>query len=197
MEVEECSSLVATKLSKTLSIVFYMLKKGLSKSKLRITDLHLMLKRQHATTSTRSSLMLHHHYAASSVCRSTDVATSYVSPRKEYEFSCSNTPLIRRRNKSYYQYRHKYTQQRVYSTTTNRSIYEGSVEASPAISLPGFGKSPGRQLRVSDSPFSIKDAEENTDQLDKAAEEFIRKFYKELEKQKSMAPPLSYYSRAY
>lgn len=192
MEVEECSSLVAKKLSDTLSIVFYMLKKGLSKSKLRLIDLHLKLKRPKHASNTMSSLMLHHHYAASSVCRSTDVAMSFVSPRKEYEFSCSNTPLIRRRKKNYYQYRHKYNNQKVFSDY-------GSVEASPAISLPGFGKSPGtvRQLRVSDSPFSIKDAEENTEQLDKAAEEFIKKFYKELEKQKNMAPPLTYYRKAW
>ncbi|KAK1396910.1 Avr9/Cf-9 rapidly elicited protein 146 [Heracleum sosnowskyi] len=196
MEVEECSSTVATKMSNTISIVLYMLKKGFSRSKLKIYDLHTKLKQEKHATNTVTNLMLQHHYAASSICRSTDVAMSYVSPPKDYEFSCSNTPLIRRRRKRYYQYRHTYNHQKVFVDDIKLSEYE-SVEASPAFSLPGFGRSPltVRQLRVTDSPFSMKDADENTDTLDKAAEEFIKKFYKELEKQKRMAPPFTYSHR--
>lgn len=56
------------------------------------------------------------------------------------------------------------------------------VEASPVV-LPGFGKSPMvRQLRITDSPFPIKD-DGGDGQVDVAAEEFIKKFYKELKKQ--------------
>lgn len=189
MEVEECSSVVATKMSNTISIVFYMLKRGFSRSKLKIFDIHTKLRQEKHATTSMSNLMLHHHYAASSICRSTDVAMSFVSPRKEYEFSCSNTPLVRRR-KRYYQYRHNYNHKLFVDDIKFSDQYQ-SVEASPAFSLPGFGRSPVtvRQLRVTDSPFSMKDAEENTDQLDKAAEEFIKKFYNELEKQKRMAPP--------
>ena len=59
------------------------------------------------------------------------------------------------------------------------------VEASPL--LPGFGRSPMvRQLRVTDSPFPIKDTDEDP-QVDKAAEEFIRKFHKDLKLQKMMS----------
>lgn len=62
-----------------------------------------------------------------------------------------------------------------------------SVEASPMV-LPGFGKSPMvRQLRVTDSPFPLKDNEEVDAQVDKAAEEFIKNFYKELKQQKKKA----------
>ena len=196
MEVEECSSIVATKMSSTMSIVLCMLKKGFSRSKLKIFDLHTKMKHEKHASTSMSSVLLHHHYAASSICRSTDVAMSFVSPRKDYEFSCSNTPLIRRR-KRYYQYRHSYNHPKVFVDDLRWSEYE-SVEASPAFSLPGFGRSPVRvrQLRVSDSPFSIKDAEENTEQLDRAAEDFIRKFYEELEKQRRMATPGTYYRRA-
>lgn len=195
MEVEECSSIVATKMSNTISIVLYMLKKGFSTSKQKLFDIHTKLKQEKHASNSMSNYMLHHHYAASSICRSTDVAMSYVSPPKDYEFSCSNTPLIRRR-KSYYQYHHNYNHQKLFVDDIKFSEYE-SVEASPAFSLPGFGRSPVtvRQLRVTDSPFSMKDAEENTDQLDKAAEEFIQKFYMELEKQKRMAPPFTYSHR--
>jgi len=56
------------------------------------------------------------------------------------------------------------------------------VEASPA--LPGFGRSPmGRQLRVTDSPFPLRDDDEKDDQVDKAAEDFINRFYSQLRKQ--------------
>ena len=63
------------------------------------------------------------------------------------------------------------------------NINETMVEASPA--LPGFGRSPMvRQLRVTDSPFPLMEAEEDRNhQVDKAAEEFIKRFYKELKKQ--------------
>lgn len=62
------------------------------------------------------------------------------------------------------------------------------VESSPLTTLPGFGCSPlVRQLRVSDSPFPLQDAEENNHQVDKDAEEFINKFYKNLKQQKRMA----------
>ena len=55
------------------------------------------------------------------------------------------------------------------------------VEASPA--LPGFGRSPMvRQLRVTDSPFPVGE-EDKDNQVDKAAEDFIKRFYKELRKQ--------------
>ncbi|KAI9070519.1 hypothetical protein K1719_047516 [Acacia pycnantha] len=57
------------------------------------------------------------------------------------------------------------------------------VEASPA--LPGFGRSPmARQLRVTDSPFPVQEGDTDRDhQVDKKAEEFIERFYKDLKKQ--------------
>jgi hypothetical protein len=51
------------------------------------------------------------------------------------------------------------------------------------VTLPGFGKSPvGRQLRVTDSPFPLKD-EGDSHLVDMAAEEFINNFYKNLNRQ--------------
>lgn len=57
--------------------------------------------------------------------------------------------------------------------------------ASPA--LPGFGRSPMvvRQLRVTDSPFPVAGAGDEDCHVDKAAEEFINRFYKELRLQKT------------
>lgn len=59
-----------------------------------------------------------------------------------------------------------------------------AAEASPAMALPGFGKSPMvRQLRITDSPFPLKD-DGDSHQVDVAAEEFIKNFYKDLRLQK-------------
>ncbi|KAK4754320.1 hypothetical protein SAY87_002424 [Trapa incisa] len=56
------------------------------------------------------------------------------------------------------------------------------VAASPI--LPGFGRTPlVRQLRITDSPFPLKSEEDEDDYVDKAAEEFIERFYKELKRQ--------------
>jgi hypothetical protein len=56
------------------------------------------------------------------------------------------------------------------------------VEASPA--LPGFGRSPMvRQLRVTDSPFPLRNDDEKDNQVDKAAEDFINRFYSQLRRQ--------------
>ncbi|OWM78109.1 uncharacterized protein LOC116198825 [Punica granatum] len=58
-----------------------------------------------------------------------------------------------------------------------------AVEASPM--LPGFGRTPlVRQLRITDSPFPLKNEDDGDDGIvDKAAEEFIERFYKELRRQ--------------
>lgn len=66
---------------------------------------------------------------------------------------------------------------------SNDQTSTSGVEASPA--LPGFGRSPFvRQLRITDSPFPLKEVDEvDSWYVDKAAEEFIQKFYKELRNQ--------------
>ncbi|OMO82670.1 hypothetical protein CCACVL1_11820 [Corchorus capsularis] len=69
----------------------------------------------------------------------------------------------------------------------NDTAAAAAVEASPMVYLPGFGRSPmGRQLRVTDSPYPLKD--EGDSQVDMAAEEFIKKFRHKLDFEKrSMA----------
>ncbi|KAL6221869.1 hypothetical protein ACLB2K_005261 [Fragaria x ananassa] len=204
MEVEPSPRVVAKKLWNLVRIVFFMLRKGLTKSKL-LVDLNMMLKRGKLASKaiTNNLIMLHHssnHSAFS--CRSND-AVSFVTPR-EYEFSCSNSPATHnpfhfhhKRNKHHhhgyfaknpsvtavaYQYDDVSTAaavQRVLEMLNNEMV----AEASPMVTLPGFGKSPMvRQLRITDSPFPMK--EEGDSQVDKEAEEFIKKFYKDLKLQK-------------
>ncbi|VVA10494.1 PREDICTED: Avr9/Cf-9 rapidly [Prunus dulcis] len=197
MEVEPSPPMVAKKLWNLLRIVFFMVRKGLSKSKL-LVDLHLMLKRgKLAGKAMAHNLMLHHSSGFS--CRSND-AVSFITPR-EYEFSCSNSPAIHnpfhfnKRNKHHHHYFTKTTRAYQYDDVTTMTAVqkvlemlnnEMVAEASPLVTLPGFGKSPMvRQLRITDSPFPLK--EEGDSQVDKEAEEFINRFYKDLKLQKRSA----------
>ena len=61
-------------------------------------------------------------------------------------------------------------------------VVEGSYYNSPLVALPAFGKSPtGEQLRITDSPFPLMDEEgDDGGEVDVAAEEFIKRFYKNL-----------------
>ena len=154
-------------------------------------DLNMMMKRGKIAGKAISNLMFHHHH------HHPDRHVSFSAPR-EYEFSCSNTPNYafhinnKRRN---HHHSHFFTCAHAPATldddvaTVNavKALVlemlnnEAVVEASPA--LPGFGRSPMvRQLRITDSPFPLRDIDEDS-HVDKAAEEFIQKFYKELRQQ--------------
>lgn len=64
-----------------------------------------------------------------------------------------------------------------------------SEMSSPVSVLPGFGfgKSPMvRQLRITDSPFPLKEIGDENSHVDKEAEEFIQRFYEQLRLQKMM-----------
>ncbi|KAK4343424.1 hypothetical protein RND71_036518 [Anisodus tanguticus] len=194
MKIESSApQFVAKKMWNIVRIVFYMLRKGMSKSiQIALQD---MLKRGKIAGKAISNLMLHPHYSSSSfTCKSNnDVAMSFIT-RREYEFSCSNSPVFplyfankRRRNHRYKSEEIAVVQKVFEMLNTTTTNYE--VAASP-LALPGFGKSPNnvRQLRVTDSPFPLKDSEENyNSQVDKDAEEFIKKFYKDLKQQKRIA----------
>lgn len=198
MEVEQSSQVMAKKLWKIVKTMLYMLRKGISKSKL-LVDLHMMFKRGKLAGKAIGNLMLYHHYAAFT-CRSTN-DMSFVSP-KEYEFSCSNTPFYSSyfaKRKSHHNHQHNH--QSIDDINVARKVFEmlschEKPEASPFIALPGFGQLTPmvRQLRITDSPFPVKDSNDQEDvQVDKAAEEFIKKFYKELKQQKRIESPSPYH----
>ncbi|KAG5569685.1 hypothetical protein H5410_059451 [Solanum commersonii] len=207
MEIEPSAPQIAgKKLWNIVRIMFYMLRKGMLKSKLMQITLQDMLKRGKIVGKAISNLMLHPpHYSSSSfTCKSNnnnDVAMSFIT-RREYEFSCSNSPKFplyfannkRRRNRTYKSGEIDVVQKVFEILNTTSTSYEAGGTTSIAVASPlallGFGKSPNnvRKLRVTDSPFPIKDSEENyNSQVDKDAEEFIKKFYKDLKQQKKIA----------
>ena len=189
---------VAKKLWNIVRVVLFMLRKGIAKSKI-VVELNLLLKRgKLAGKAIANSLMLihHHHHHAAFTCRSHDAHLSFISQR-DYEFSCSNTPAhpIKRSKLLHFGLFSK-SHQCEGAATVNAahkmlemlSNADKAEAASPLVTLPGFGKSPvGKQLRVTDSPFPLNDEFEGDSQVDKAAEEFIKRFYKDLKLQNTMA----------
>ncbi|XP_044485050.1 uncharacterized protein LOC123210642 [Mangifera indica] len=193
MEQQQNLPVIAKRIRSMVRVVFFMLRKGLSKRKLMV-DFNMMLKRGKIAGKALSNL-LHHH--------SHHHVSPFVAPPNEYEFSCSNTPNYTfpfHLNKRKGHYHHFFgcahapsvhdddiaTANAVKVVLEMFNNNDMVVEASPA--LPGFGQSPFvRPLRITDSPFPLRDVDEDNGYVDKAAEEFIKKFYKELKKQKKMS----------
>ncbi|XP_068643961.1 uncharacterized protein [Aristolochia californica] len=192
---------LAKRLWQVARVVFFMLRKGISKRKLMM-DLHLMMKRGKIAGKAIGNLMFHHHNSFS--CHSQDPHLAFFAPR-EYEFSCSNSPAfpfhISRRSKNHHSYayshhhnyfscKHPSVEDEVAVSALQKTLEmlnsEKSAAASP-MPLSWFGRSPAvRQLRITDSPFPLKNTDEDC-HVDKEAEEFIEKFYEQLRLQKKMA----------
>ncbi|CAL5199933.1 unnamed protein product [Lathyrus oleraceus] len=145
-------------------VAFFMLRKKLSKGKL-MKDLNMMLKRRRKLAGKAiANLMFHHHHQGSTSCSRSHNSFPFTqalatSHDEAMTMSAMNTILNMLNND------------------------QAIVEASPAFS--GFGHSPAvRQLiRVTDSPFPLRDDDEKDNQIDKAAEDFINRFYSKLRKQ--------------
>ncbi|KAF7814228.1 Avr9/Cf-9 rapidly elicited protein [Senna tora] len=181
--------IIAKRVRSIVRVAFFMLRKGISKGKLMMQLNLMMLKRRRKAIS---NLVFHHGAAAAA------------SAQREYEFSCSNTP----NNYFFFPRRHHthahdlfacahapptlddevVTVRAVLEMLNNNEVFVEAAVAAASPALPGFGRSPAapvRQLRVTDSPFPLRDNDGGGEDhhVDKAAEEFIKRFYKELRKQ--------------
>ncbi|XP_071740333.1 uncharacterized protein [Rutidosis leptorrhynchoides] len=174
-----------------LRFILHMFKKGISKN-IPWFEIHTMIKK--STKAIRNIILDHHQ---SLTCRPNNIHTTFISPR-DYEFSFNNTPLfnipkLKPRNKHKYVHHHRNqltvdNVKRVFDQTTASLNAFVEREKSP-LPLLGFGDGKSvRQLRVTDSPFSVHNNEDDTSlQVDKMAEEFIENFYNELKQQKKLA----------
>ncbi|KAK8618821.1 hypothetical protein V6N13_132800 [Hibiscus sabdariffa] len=187
--------------------VLFMVRKGfLSKKKLML-DLNMVLKRgKIASAKAIANLMFHHHRQRQVSPSSFTPVSKAAAAVQEYEFSCSNTPNYifpfnhKKKNGSTNNYYHHLfacvhappthdddnlatmNAVKVVLEMLNNNDMEGVVAASPM--LPGFGQTPlARQLRVTDSPFPLRDTDEDNSYVDRAAEDFINRFYKDLKQQ--------------
>ncbi|KAG1335322.1 hypothetical protein COCNU_03G014410 [Cocos nucifera] len=208
-------SSVAKRLCHIVRAVYYMIRKGIPKRKLLLLDLHHLLDRGKIAGKALGSLMTfhhhhrHHHDSDVSAflgfsCRSLDPNLSYYNPQ-EVEFSCSNTPaypsfLTTKRKR---RHRHDCYNYDVAAVAKAFEIFNSEASdaeslmasPSPAPIWSSFGRSPAvvRQLRITDSPFPIREEEGEADgYVDRAAEEFIRRFYEQLRLQRSVAATPEY-----
>ncbi|KAI3455479.1 hypothetical protein Pfo_012142 [Paulownia fortunei] len=190
--MEQNLPIIAKKFWNIVRVLYFMLRKGISKGKL-FADLSMMMKRgKIASKAAIHNLMFHHHSTAAAAStsgrRSHDRHLSFPVPIYEYEFSCSNTPAHPTFHLPFHLNKRKHSHA---PPPIDADLVAAALEmirsaaASPV--LPGFGPSPMvRQLRITDSPFPLRDIEEDN-HVDEAAEEFIMKFYKDLKRQNAMA----------
>ncbi|KAL3631934.1 hypothetical protein CASFOL_024918 [Castilleja foliolosa] len=187
--MEQNLPIVTKKFWNIVRVIYFMLRKGIiSKAKL-LADLNTIMKRGKIVgkAAIHNLVMFHHHHiAAASGRRFHDRRPSF--PADEYEFSCSNSPAffhlpsfhLSKRSKKYPAHAPPSVDGDLVLAALEMMI--GSVAASPA--LPGFGRTPMvRQLRITDSPFPLREVEEGNFHVDEAAEEFIVRFYKDLKRQ--------------
>ncbi|GKC37764.1 hypothetical protein Tco_1050148 [Tanacetum coccineum] len=165
--MEQNLPIITKKTWNLIRVMFFMLKKGISKAKF-INNLNMMIKRGKITGKSIHKLLFHHHH-------NWVVATlpRHLPPPPsddEKEFSCTATP--QNQNKLHYH------------LDANDVIVKAleilkNATASPALSR--FGKSPMvKELRITDSPFALNNCDEDGDQVDEAAEKFIMRFYNSL-----------------
>ncbi|XP_059302534.1 uncharacterized protein LOC132054568 [Lycium ferocissimum] len=182
---------IAKSFWKIVRVAFFMLRKGLSKRKLMF-DLNLFLKRgKIASKAAFQNLMFHGHNTQG---HNNTLGHQYCpsSSKEYYKFSCSNSPTfhlpfnLNKRNKHNH---HAPDIERDDVLMMNSAFLKAleilqSETASPA--LPGFSRTPTvRQLRVTDSPFPLRDVEGDISHVDEKADEFISRFYRDLRREAS------------
>ncbi|XP_022724526.1 uncharacterized protein LOC111281154 [Durio zibethinus] len=205
--MEQNLPVMAKRVWSIVRAVLFMMRKGILPKRKLMVGLNLMLKRgKIASTKVIGNLMFHHHKD----CQVSSSFMAAAATAHEYEFSCSNTPnytfpfnLATKKKNSIINYYHHFfacshpppTQDDDVATMNavkvvlemlnNRDSDNMVVEAAAASPmLPGFGQTPlARQLRVTDSPFPLRDVDEDNGYVDKAAEDFINRFYKDLKQQ--------------
>ncbi|KAK4269327.1 hypothetical protein QN277_022498 [Acacia crassicarpa] len=184
-------------------VAFFMLRKGLTKPKL-LMHLNVMLKCPGKLAGKAIVDLIshnrHHSHHGTSTATSQNAHLQFTTAR-EYEFSCSNTPKYSFFSKHRHIPRHFFACAHAPLTLDDetaavnnalkvalemlddKKCKDMAVEEDPT--LPASGRTQMvRPVRVTDSPFPVQDCDGIGDhQVDKAADEFIERFFNELRKQ--------------
>ncbi|CAN8326406.1 unnamed protein product [Cochlearia groenlandica] len=171
-EVEQNAQIAAKRIWKIMRIVFCVLKTGTVKNKFML-DLNLIFKKGNkAITNLRRLSGFSGGFNVTSSTRNRD-----------YEFSCKRK---RRVHNGYYDKELDAAAEAVKKVFELLGENDTKIATAASPSITAFPEV--RQLRVTDSPFPLEDGVDHDDHVvDKAAEEFIKKFYKNLKLQKNMA----------
>ncbi|KAI3964453.1 hypothetical protein MKX01_007143 [Papaver californicum] len=203
MESKPSTKIVSKRVWKIVKIVFYMIKKGISRNnKFFMIHLQNIISKRGKIASKVTENMMFNYQNSNKASQ----VSSYKVPR-HYEFSCSNSPAVYMSSNNSKQKARggKFSLSEEDITTVNavQKLLEmlnnevmtengGSTILSPHLPGFGFGRTPTvRQVRIMDSPFPLKDhvADEEECQLDEDAEEFIERFYAQLRTEKSKGAP--------
>ncbi|XP_027769551.1 uncharacterized protein LOC107005839 [Solanum pennellii] len=177
---------VGKKFWKIVRVTLCMLRKSISKQKIML-DIKLMMKRSKISSYKVmiQNIMFHLHHHNQN--RRTDHVKSgnlpFCPPHEDeyYEFSCTSSPKLDMKKHT--------TIHEEDVVMMNAEVMKAALEmikgetTSPDNYFRGFG----RQLRVTDSPFSV---EEMDNHVDEKADEFISKFYRNLRRQSSFSSTL-------
>lgn len=187
--MEESGAIVAKKVWSMVRALYFMLRKEKSNKKFML-NIKMMMKRGKLARKVFHNFILHHQ-TKDTVVDSHHYLSSNVLPG-EYIYSCSDTPLFRLKTRNGSS-SHRFFSC-AYATPTLEDGDEMSVNVAVMKALemlqsdevvssvdPGLGRSP--VVRISDSPYPIREVHEEDSCVDEAAEEFIQKFYKDLKKQ--------------
>ncbi|KAI9107785.1 hypothetical protein K1719_021121 [Acacia pycnantha] len=178
-------------------VAFFMLRKGLTKPKL-LMHLNVMLKCPGKLAGQAIVDLISHHRHHSHHGTSENAHLQFTTAR-EYEFSCSKTPKYsffakhRHIPRDFFACAHAPLTLDDDTAAVNNALKVAlemvddkkckDMVAESAPALPASGKTV-RPVRVTDSPFPVQDGDGGGDhQVDKAAEEFIERFFNELRKQ--------------
>ncbi|XP_039144017.1 uncharacterized protein LOC120281195 [Dioscorea cayenensis subsp. rotundata] len=181
-----------------------MLRKATCKRSKLMLDLNLIMQRSKLAGKAITHLLTfnhnhhhHHHHHRSLPCFYMDPMMSYYNPNpREVEFSCSNTPSNSKSNKHGKHHHHHHNHHQLYDAEAIAKVFEilNDVEDDHGdqslISSPSPLMMLGqvRQLRITDSPFPVKEEESDGFRVDLEAEEFIRRFYEQLRLQPASTP---------
>ncbi|KAL3631933.1 hypothetical protein CASFOL_024917 [Castilleja foliolosa] len=184
-KMEQNLPIAAKRFWSTVQVVYFMLRKNISKPKL-LADLNMFMKRgKLAGKAAIHNLMAHHHHGHSSAASTDD---DRQIPDDVYEFSCSNTPAQNTTFKLPF-----HLNKRKRSPSPPPEVMDDDIFAAAMEIVGGGGmvgvESPAkvRQLRITDSPFPLRPESGVDEHVDEAAEKFIEKFYRDLKRQNVMA----------
>ncbi|XP_073310970.1 uncharacterized protein [Primulina huaijiensis] len=173
--MDETMQILAKKFRKLARVAYFMLRKGISKGKI-LSHLNFMMMRGKIAGKLEAmhNLIFHHHSTAASGRR----------PHHRHLFFPAklNGP-----DQCSFSNRRKHLKATTPTPPTIDSNEKIDMNAADSPPLPGFGPSPPvRQLRITDSPYPVRDFEEDN-HVDEAADEFINKVYKDLKRQNAVS----------
>lgn len=142
-----------------MRVMFFMLKKGISKTKFMITDLNMMMKRNKLGAKTLNKLLY---------------STFQTPPQSgEYEFSCRNSPSY---PLSLFSIHKKHQNNRGANHNLPLSVNDCDDIIIDSAVFKALDMLIKADVSPMDSPLPLTQGGED-DHVDEAAEKFIRRFY--------------------